>query len=161
ELVLHVPRRIVAVCCPVLLQPDLVSAFDLRAPGRERLQQLRWYPGDLTHWPAAPPTFTLDELNAQPGPQLVLDPGVVRLAGADRHRMQHPHVQGTPRAVAPPNLRGHRDVGVQVGVTGARVRVVEHGSHQAIGVDLRDTRRAGPGPGAAEGPQYRRRLHWR
>ena len=75
--------------------------------------------------------------------QVGLAAGVVQLGGGDRGLVEWGAVQGQPAryAVGSDGLHfvADRDVGVQVGVPGAGVAVIERGGDQPGGVDLGDT----------------------
>jgi len=119
---------------------------DLGPPGRPRGEQLLGHPGGL-------PDVTLpggsrcggvgSRAEGQPesAVQLGLDAGVVPLRGGDRGLEQNPSVQGKPAAgsaagVEDADLGGDGDVGVQVGVSGPGVAVVERGRDHPGGVQL-------------------------
>jgi len=93
---------------------------------------------------AAPPALARGELDPQSCPELILDSRVVGLAGADRHRVQHPQVQRPPLPVQALHLRRDRDVRMQVRVPRPGIGVVDRGRHETPGVDLRNPGGAGP-----------------
>ena len=75
---------------------------------------------DLADRPlAAVGAGTLREDQPEPGPQVLLKAGVVRLGGGDVGLEQDPTVDREPLPGQGLHLVGHRDVGVQVGVSGA------------------------------------------
>ena len=95
---------------------------------------------DLPHAAlAAGGSGPLGEGEPEPGPQVLLDGGVVDLGGGDVGLEQHPPVDGQPLPGGGLDLVRDGDVGVQVGVPGAGVAVGERGRDQPGDVDLADT----------------------
>jgi hypothetical protein len=85
----------------------------------------------------------------EPHPQAVaevmFEGGVVGLRGRHLCLEQHASVDGQPTSVEGLHLVRHRDVGVQVRVTGPAVAVGERSRHQPVDVDLPDPLWPGPG----------------
>ena len=76
---------------------------------------------------------------------MVFQGGVVGLRRRHGRLEQHPAVDGQPASVEGLHLVRHRDVGVQIRVTGSAVAVGERGRDQAAYVDLPDPVPALPG----------------
>jgi len=105
---------------------------------------------DLADGAASVGGGTFGEPDSQPLGELGLEPGVVVLGGHDLGLEHHPAVEGEPLA---PFVRqrldlvGDHDVGVQVGVAGAGIAVVERGGDESGDRDPPDAALADAGDG--------------
>lgn len=123
-----------------------VAGLDVGPPGGEVLDELHRYPGDLPdRLPGPGGVRPLDERHRKTPAQLGFEGGVVELA--DRHcdPAQRAGVQAAPLAVHALNLGGDGDVGVQIGVAGAAVVMIEYRRDQPASLDLRHPALACPG----------------
>jgi hypothetical protein len=93
----------------------------------------------------APGGFGGRERHPEPVSEVGFQAAVVQLGGRDGDPVERGAVQRQPPAVGGADLVGDRDVGVQVGVTGAGVAVGERRGDQPGGVDLGDAVGAGAG----------------
>ena len=122
------------------------------APRGPSLDQFGGHTGDFTHRALAGCGGRAGfECDAHLRDQVGFQAGVVQLGGGHRGFVQRGAVQGQPArySVGAEGLHfvADRDVGVQVGVPGARVAVVERGGDQTGGVDLGDAVGAHAGEG--------------
>ena len=135
----HLLRRVPAMVGPVGAEQLGVVAFDALPPFREHGQQVGRDAVDLPDRPAAglPSAGAFGEGDAEPGPELVLDPGVVPLRDRHRRREQLPAVQRPPGPVDALDLVRHRDMGVEIRVAGPGVPVMKHRRGHPGDIDLR------------------------
>ena len=130
---------------PVLVAGEelLVAGFDGCASFGEVPDELFGNTGDLPHGSLvrAAAAWPFDELDAQARGQSVFEAGVVALGRRDCCGVQGAGVKGEPpgsavgMVIAGADLVRDRHVGVQVGVAGAGVAVVEPGGEETAGLD--------------------------
>jgi hypothetical protein len=87
--------------------------------------------------------WTFGESEAEAVAEVVLQGGVIGFGRGDGGFEQDPAVDAEPASVEGLHLVGNRDVGVQVGVSGAAVAVGESRRNQSTHVDLPDAVGAG------------------
>ena len=119
------------------------AVLDGAAPRGPALDQFGGHAGDFTHRALAGCGGSRRlRMRRRPRDQVGFQAGVVQLGGGHRGFVQRGAVQGQPArdsvGAEGSHFVAHRDVGVQVGVPGARVAVVERGGDQTGGVDLGD-----------------------
>ena len=110
-----------------------LALFDGPPPGRPGLEQPEVDALNLAHRATSPRGVAVDEPHVEPVDELGLEPGVVVLRGHHLGLEEHPPVEGQPASpLAGEGLDLVRDdeVGVQVGVAGAGVAVVERRGDQ-------------------------------
>ena len=127
-----------------------LAARDVATPGGPLLKEPCLDALDLADGPSSLGGGTFGEPDAEPLGELGLEPGVVVLGGHDLGLEHHPAVEGEPLASFVRqglDLVGDHDVGVQVGVAGAGVAVVERGGDEPGDRDLPDAALADAGEG--------------
>ena len=119
---------------------------DCAAPRGEPLVERGGDADDLADRPQAFGGVTaVGEAQRQRRPEVALQPGVVHLRRGDGRPEQRPPIQRQPLPCQGADLVADRDMGVQVGVTGAAVAVGEPRCDEPLGVDLGDAVGAGAG----------------
>ncbi|CAM3923385.1 hypothetical protein MYFR107205_30500 [Mycolicibacterium frederiksbergense] len=125
------------------------ARLDRRAPARPARHQFGRHSVDLAHRSLTASAGLVDEAHAEAGDHVGFEAGVVQLRGRHGDAVQRLTVQGQPPAhpigVDVRHLVRHRDVGVQVGVTGAGIAVGERRGDESFGVDLGHPVGAGAG----------------
>ena len=124
------------------------SGLDIGSARGPDAQKLVVEADDLAHGPLiGAAAFAVGESDAKSVGQQRLKAGVVPLGCGDLVLEQRPPVQRQPAAVTGADLVRHRDVGVQVGISGARIAVRECRRDEPGAIDLGDALSAAAGVG--------------
>ena len=141
--------RFAAVIVLKLLSQLGGASLDRDTATRPARHQFRGHADDLAHGSFTASTGGLGEVHTEAVDGVGFHAGVVHLRGRHDEPVQRLTIEGEPAAhpivIEVRHLVGDRNMGVQIGVPGARIAMSEHRGDEPFGVDLSDTVGAGTG----------------